>query len=413
MELATGRWVAGDDFFGRQAELEALTAKIRAGNHVLLAGPRRMGKTSIARELGRRLSEEGWVFLFADVEAAGSPEDAITEIARAAHAHPPLARHYASRLARWLGPKAGRVEELSAWEFGIKVRAALNAETWRRHGEQLFRRCAKIDQRVLLVVDELPIFLKRLIMNPDRAEGLRRADLFLSWLRSAMLALPGNSPVFLVSGSIGLAPLVRRYGLADRVNHFDTFRLGPWSREESVACFETLATSTGVECEPGVADLVYERIGIGIPHHVQAFFARLWEFTVIEDRSRIFLADVDTVYRTGLLGPSGLHDLAHWQTRLKDGFDDDGFRLAMEILAHAALAGRFTARARLALAQRDAAVISQVEDRILEVLEVLTHDGYLSDSEGGYRFDSLVLRDWFAARFRGHREILDPTAKAE
>ena len=36
----------------------------------LLTGQRRMGKTSIVRELGRRLESEGWVFLFVDVEGA-------------------------------------------------------------------------------------------------------------------------------------------------------------------------------------------------------------------------------------------------------------------------------------------------------------------------------------------------------
>ena len=54
MRSATGRWVRGDDFFDREPELRILETRVQDGNHVLLTGQRRMGKTSIARELGHR-----------------------------------------------------------------------------------------------------------------------------------------------------------------------------------------------------------------------------------------------------------------------------------------------------------------------------------------------------------------------
>ena len=45
-----------------------------------------MGKTNLARELGRRLQADGWAFLFVDVEDAASTADVIRDIAKAAHA---------------------------------------------------------------------------------------------------------------------------------------------------------------------------------------------------------------------------------------------------------------------------------------------------------------------------------------
>ena len=82
MRVATGRWVSGEDFHDRERELQILESRVRDGNHTLLTGQRRMGKTGVLRELGRRLEAEGWVFLFADVEAATHPEDAVAELAR-------------------------------------------------------------------------------------------------------------------------------------------------------------------------------------------------------------------------------------------------------------------------------------------------------------------------------------------
>ena len=77
MESSTGRWVSGDDFFDREAELRVLESRVCGGNHVLLTGQRRMGKTSIARELGRRFESRGCASLFTDVEGATCPEDVI------------------------------------------------------------------------------------------------------------------------------------------------------------------------------------------------------------------------------------------------------------------------------------------------------------------------------------------------
>ncbi len=64
MNSSTGRWVSGDDFFNRDRELQILETLVRDRNHVLLTGQRRMGKTSIVRELGRRLKagEDGHGF---------------------------------------------------------------------------------------------------------------------------------------------------------------------------------------------------------------------------------------------------------------------------------------------------------------------------------------------------------------
>ena len=393
MKSATGRWVSDDDFFGREDELRVLETQVLEGNHVLLTGQRRMGKTSVVQELGRRLRDKGWIFLFTDVEGARCPEDAIAEIAKAAHSVRPIV----SRIAT-MGRRFGdRVEEVSALDFGIKIRAGLDAGSWRRFGEQLLSECAAQDQRVLLAIDELPIFLKRMLRDDRDA---RRVDEFLSWLRGALQTLGARSPVLVVSGSIGLEPLVRRLGMTDRVNYLFPFRLGPWGRDRSVQCFDRLAESVNLEVEAGVAEAVHERLGIGIPHHVQSFFAHLRTATKMRGRDRVTLADVDEVYRTVLLGPLGQMDLTHYETRLEDGLEDASHRMAMEILAEAATLGTFTSNARRCLERLYAELTDDAPAHVADALDVLVHDGYLEPGDSGHRFVSHLLRDWWSERFR-------------
>ena len=82
LKKAGANWVDGDRFYDREVDLEALMERVRDGTHTLLTAQRRMGKTSLVRELLRRLAaDDEFEPIFVDVEAANTSEDAVTEIA--------------------------------------------------------------------------------------------------------------------------------------------------------------------------------------------------------------------------------------------------------------------------------------------------------------------------------------------
>jgi hypothetical protein len=116
-----------------------------------------MGKTSIARALGRRFQARGWIFLFADVEGSTCAEDAVATIAKETYSIRSIGARIASGLRDFVSEN---IEEVGAHGFRAKIRAGLNAGNWRRLGDKLLHHYAEQDEPVLLVIDELPIFLK-------------------------------------------------------------------------------------------------------------------------------------------------------------------------------------------------------------------------------------------------------------
>lgn len=406
MRSSTGRWVSGDDFFNRTDELEQMEQLVRDGNHVLLTGQRRVGKTSLTRALGERLRSRGWTCLFTDVEGAVSEEDAIAEMAKAVYPVQPIGKHLVGSLGRRLDRTFGKLEEVGAHEFRLKFRAVLNQGTWRRRGADLIKFCALHDKRILLVVDELPIFLTRLL-RCEEDDGRRRVDVFLSWLRKAFQASEGPSPVLLATGSIGLVPLVGRLGLPDRINYLHEVRLGPWGRADSEECFRRLAGHYCISLEEGVAGAVYDRLGIGVPQHMQSFFARLRRSPEVGRTGEIGVEDVERVYEKEMLGPVGQVDLLHYDTRLEDALGDDlDYEIARRILGETATQGKLSPAARTALERAYAGSVERASD-VAMIIDILVHDGYLERHGDDYRFCSRWLKDWWSLRAKGRAVPLE------
>ncbi len=128
---------------------------------------------------------------------------------------------------------------------------------------------------------------------------------------------------------------------------------------------------------------------------------------------QVTVEDVEVVYRTGLLGPSGQNDLVHYETRLKEALEDESHTIAMEILAEAATQEVFTPGARYCLGRLYARVVDDTPGRIADTLGILMHDGYLEDGEDGHRFPSRLLKDWWASRFRNHISLEKRRSKDE
>ena len=401
MQSRVGSPVVGGDFHGRESEIKKLSNLVLDRNHILLSGQRRMGKTSIAHELGRRLEEKGWTAVFADVENALSPEDAISELARGTSSVRPIVSRFIE------GMKQGfqrNVSELGAGDFRIKIRAELDPGNWRQVGLDLLIACSHHERPILLVIDELPIFLSRLVRNDGDAQ---KVDEFLSWMRHAFQTIRKDSPVAFLTGSIGLLPLVERLGLPDRVNYFAPFHLGPWNRDTSIQCFNRLAAQYGIGAEDDVPGAVHDSLGLGVPHYVQRMFAEIRRISASREGAVVTKTDVEEAYNSWLLGPWGHGDLIHYLTRLDAALNKDALSVAMAILAETATQGVFTVNARRALERFQFERFGDSSDRVKQALGVLEHDGYLIRHSDGHRFEFKLLRDWMKSRFEGiHRPII-------
>lgn len=399
--MALGNWVEGERFWGRDADLSLFTSAIESGAHQVLIAQRRMGKTSLMKETARRLREE-YLCIFVDLQKCASAPDAIVELKLAVHPNRPLWKKLVDRTLE-------NVESLSLGEIGIKLRAAVAGE-WQRQGDDLFQVLAGSEKPVLLLIDEAPILVNRILKGIDyqiTPERRQQADLFLSWLRDSSIRHQGKVRIVL-SGSIGLEPVLRQGRLSATLNNFEPFELKPWSDEIACGCLEALAAEYNLKFEAGVPQRMVEKLGCCIPHHVQMFFRHAHDWCMRRQRSEISDVDIQTIYETEMLSIHGHAELTHYEERLRMVLGDEIFAMALELLTETALVGQLTPAATAAISRGYTFKTMTCAEAQRETLEVFEHDGYLTRGEDRYRFVSRLLRDWWKAR---HGFGYIPTAK--
>ena len=401
LSKADGNWVDGERFFNRDAELSILEDRVRNGGHTLLAAPRRMGKTSLVRELLRRLRESGeFETIFVDLEFATSPADAVTELGVQAR----FASNLWSRIREVFSEVGRSVEQVSVADLKVKVRAAVN-DAWAEKGDAIFQALCESERPVVVALDELAMLVNEMLNADDAGrQGRSDADRFLRWLRKC--GQSGERRVsFILSGSVSLLPILARAGLTAHANIYQPYHLEAWSDETAMSCLASLASNYELDLDPAIGPYVCQRLRSCVPHHVQIMFNLILETAQQTGDRRISLGTVKRIYDRGMLGVRGQADLQHYESRLHLVLGAD-YTIGLELLTAAATANGKLSNEAVDQYDRHYSALSGSRlpqpAAVAGVLDVLRHDGYLEESESGWTFSSGLLEDWWRGRYGGN-----------
>jgi hypothetical protein len=292
----------------------------------------------------------------------------------------------------------------------LQLRAGMTAGDWKEKGDQLFSILAKVEKPVVLFIDEIPIFVHRLLKGQDyqmTPERKAQTDEFMTWLRKNSQQHQGRVRIVL-SGSIGFEPILRQAGLSASINNFQSFSLEPWPDSTAIACIHALALNRRLALLEGVPERMVEKLGCCIPHHVQMFFDFLYSDCRLRSQETCSVEDVDRVYQQSMLSTKGHVELTHYEERLKRVLGEELLPLTLDLVTEAAVMGSLTPSAIQALlASQNFPVLSSA-DALKEILAILEHDGYLKKKGADYVFVSNLLKDWWNAR---HKAFFTPAAQ--
>ena len=397
-----GPFVSGDEFFNRDIEIQRLTGLINENNNILIVAPRRVGKTSLVHETFRRLQKEGLDYLlYVDIQHCSTPEDVIVALSLSACPYKELSDKILDAFKFFWKQIQDNIESIKSDQLlEIKFREGLTGD-WQAKGQKIMDNLAQADRPITICFDELPVMITRLLKSANESEYHQKrltADVFLSWLRKVMNSHQGRLR-FIICGSIGLEPILKRHGLSYTITLLRPYNLEPWRRETAEACLNALAKWYDLTLTNEARGAVLDHLGSYIPHHVQMFFGHLYEDCFKRNEKTPSVSDVDRVYAQSMLSTRGHAELADYEERLLRVLEPNSVQLALDLLTEAAVTGSLTLENAGLLAQ---SVQGRNHDAICrEVLDVLQHDGYLEREEGAqsWRFVSRLVKDWWKRRF--------------
>ena len=401
LKMGQGKVVTRELFWDREKEKELFVQKIGEGAHVLLVAQRRMGKTSLMAEAAELLSEK-YICLFVDLQKSQSASDAMVELSLKIHPYTGLWERAKGVFSNVLNRVTDSVESIQINELGVTLRSGLTLSNWADKGDQLFDILAGAEKPVVLLLDEVALMVNNILKDENHnitAEGKTHTNEFMSWLRKNSIKHQGKIRI-VISGSIGLEPILHQARLSATVNNFVPFELDPWDDKTASDCIKALGNEYGIEFEEGAPEEMVKTLGCCIPHHIQMFFTNVYDKCVKRGNMQCSMPDVAEVYKRGMLGVRGHVELTHYEERLEMVLPKELCALALDMLTEAAVTGQLSDEA-IAAFQKEYPIegrdIGEIQKEIIWVLE---HDGYLTGGEKGYVFVSKLLKDWWENRYK-------------
>ncbi len=416
MNNHTGAPVTGADHHNRVVEKEQLLDNARKNMHTNLSAARRTGKTSLMREVVGTLKDDGWVA----VEIDFSPCQTLAEFMALFRDKLEAATADSSPVKSTLKAVFASFPGLFDREIGINVlgnevtlgasasKAALPQDfsvAFAKLGDAI-EALAKESKakRLIMALDELPIFLNRYHANAgDDPQLLASRTSEISALLYALREQRQRSAstvFWLHCGSIGLESFAERLKLTHALSGLQQFPLEAFSPAHTRTMLQRLWIGKGRRGAMPVAAIeqMITRLDWLVPSFTQQLFHLLYsQRAAWADQEQPTAEDVDNAWDEMI---SARHRSAfkHWDSRLDEQLGKVAAGRARIILNAASNSKRQHTRASLfneVAAQQPQADVTILEQDVRYLLGTLERDGYLVESQNRYVFRSPLLRDYW------------------
>lgn len=391
-----GAPVRGSDFYGREPLVELIWQKLRNGN-ILLAAPRRFGKTSV---MYRLIDEPHFDFkvVHADLEHMVEPAELISLLAVQLAKDTRL-----TKIANGLSyfPKSlwtrfkQSFSEVDLWKIKVKLREQLRPR-WQESGEELFKRIADSENTILFVLDEFPMMIDRMARSAKHREEART---MLRWLRALRQSPTTRNVRFLIAGSIGISHVLNQLGEISAINDFEQVRLEPFPPGLAMGLLRELERSEKIKLSEPCKRKMLQLIGTHVPYFIQIIFSEAAKAHA-QDGEPITPKKIEQIYRDKVLGVDCKTYFDHYYGRLRDYYKPQEEKAIKRILRELAVVGRFTRDACHQFYRENLGDRSDIEEfnRLMTDLENDFYIRFDADSRQ-YEFASKLLRDWWLRHY--------------
>ncbi len=388
MKNTIGHPAQKENFFPRPKEIEKILRRIKAGGHIQLAAPRRVGKTSILMFL-RDNPIEGYHFVYVDTEDVASTDEYFKKIYQEILRSDFIGR--SAKIRKQVEEKGNkfldRIKSVKLFGQGIDLNDGVEADYY----NELLNFVKGIDldgSKIILLNDEFPFTIENIIEANDNDPA--KAIDFLK-LNRALRQDPDfrEKFQFVYTGSIGLNALMDHLGKTELVNDVAPVTVTPLSVAEGKELIAAVLNTYDYLMTDEVATYLLSTIELLIPFYIQLALQEIMELTDVQEISQTSIVDKAMLQ---MIEYKNNNYFDNYFTRLRKQFKGKEFDFVIALICGIAK-GEITNRNQI----HDQAVKYGVEDKLKPILGTMEYDGYLHYDSGRdmYFFYSPILKKWW------------------
>ena len=383
LTINPGQPVSGDDFFGREKELEALKDKLSNGASIIIPGPRRWGKTSFFKEFFRRRMSDFKVFHI-NMHKVASLKAFCDTISDDRNISDPSAFLLEVRdgCKNMWNILADLLPNININDIKIEIGKFAESDDSQKLDSltAIFKLFPK--HKVVFVMDEISDF----IIGLDEKDAIH----FLKWLKILRSEL---NVQMILTGSVNITSVVKKIKVEYLIGDMHPLKLKPLKHDESRVFLMSLLKSKDIELKGEAIDFCNPKIQNGVHYFIQLFADEI--ASNCRNKTIDTKKEISDIY-ADLLAAS-IPAISDFNTRLsRPGYlTDVEQKAARKILANLA-DNTMNFDDLFAVTS---SILSDNKAHLAEILYRLCDEGYLIEQNNNYCYISPILADYWLKHY--------------
>ena len=374
-------------YFPRNKIVGRILRKLDNGENILISAPRRIGKSSILKHIAKN-HQENQIIKYMIVQSVNSQEEFFKKLFNEFIEDKEIfegINGYLKKASSTLRSYVSKINGISLDGITLNNNESIN------YYEECINliKSFKTERKIIIFIDEFPDALNNIL---ERDESL--AINFLQQNRDMREKFSDNNLQFVYTGSTGLKNVVRKLKKLDLINDINTIEVLPFANDEAQELIRRLVLgfqddNPKFNINPDAINYILEIITWKLPYYMQIIVDELFEY-YDETQKEINNNTVDFIL-SQIVKSKSIHSdyFENWKDRLGRAFKNEDYSFAIEVLNFISK-NEFIDYAKF----YDLAVKNDVKDHKY-VLDVLEHDGYISEDNEKYGFNSILLKNWW------------------
>ncbi len=380
MKNQTGNAVRREDFFRRDSVVNQAWDYLNSGRHILLAAPRRVGKTSLLYYLHDN-PQKNYHFVYLITQSVNNENEFFRRMLNKLLKTDYIARtQKVLTFLKKLKPNISKIGP-DGVEFGVS-----EDHDYFDMVSNVLKSTCNNNEKLVIMIDEFPETLENIIKDEDE----KAARHFLQLNRELRQDFEITKNIqFIYTGSIGLENVVSRLNLMSGINDLSRLKVPPLVREEAIEFIALLLNDVNFTLSAEVTKDLLSRVEWLIPFYIQLYIEELCNLYRENKIKKFENRHLDIALKRIL---EQRHHFEHWHSRLRISFKKNEYNFVKDVLNVLSENEKINSNEIF-----DLSVKHQIEDSYNDLCKSLVYDGYINNNDNPhiYRFNSPILRMWW------------------